>query len=131
VVFVKKMPAGEKHLAILFWFAAISTAVALIPAVLVWRWPTGQEWLLAGLMGLLGVGAQAAVVRAYRLGEATAVAPFDYARLLFAALFGFLVFTEVPDQWTVLGAAIIIGSTVYIARREARLGRQPPGPAPH
>ncbi|NBB82657.1 MAG: EamA family transporter [Alphaproteobacteria bacterium] len=131
VVFVKKMPAGERHLAILFWFAAISTAVALVPALLVWRWPSGEEWALAGLMGLLGVGSQAAVVRAYRTGEATAVAPFDYSRLLVAALFGFLVFAEVPDVWTIAGAAVIVGSTVYIARREATLGRQPPGPAPH
>jgi len=131
VVFVKKLPAGERHLAILFWFAAISTAVAIVPAVFVWRWPTPEEWALAGLMGVFGVGSQAAIVRAYRAGEATAVAPFDYARLLFATLFGFALFSEIPDLWTAAGAAVIIGSTVYIARREARLGRPGGGPPAH
>jgi drug/metabolite transporter (DMT)-like permease len=65
------------------------------------------------------------------MGEATAVMPLDYSRLLFAAAFGFALFAEVPDGWTVAGAAVIVASTVYIARREARTGTVPaPGAAP-
>lgn len=77
-------------------------------------------------MGLLGGASQACLVAAYRTGEATAVAPFDYTRLLFATVLGLILFGEVPDGWTVAGAAIIVASTTYIARREARLGKTPP-----
>ena len=102
-----------------------------VPAAIVWQPMTGELVLVAIAMGLLGVGAQAAIVQGYRIGEATAVAPFDYSRLLFATLFGLVLFTEVPDLWTFAGAAVIVVSTVYIARREARLGRSKSGPAPH
>jgi drug/metabolite transporter (DMT)-like permease len=50
------------------------------------------------------------------------VAPFDYSRLLFSALFGLALFAEVPDVWTMAGAALIVASTIYIARREAMVG---------
>jgi hypothetical protein len=61
------------------------------------------------------------LVRGYAVGEATAVTPFDYSRLIYAGLFGYLIFAEIPDLWTVAGALIIVGSTIYIARREAKL----------
>ncbi len=58
-----------------------------------------------------------------RVGEATAVAPFEYSRLLFAAVVGMLFFAESPSFETLLGAALIVGSSLYIAVREARLGK--------
>ena len=57
------------------------------------------------------------------VAEATAVDPVDYVRLLIATGFGFVLFGELPDIWTLVGALIIISSTLYITRREARLGR--------
>jgi drug/metabolite transporter (DMT)-like permease len=63
------------------------------------------------------------MVRGFALGEATAIMPFDYMRLLFAGVVGFLVFAEMPDRWTVAGAAIIVAATLYIALRELRLGK--------
>ena len=131
VALVKKLPTTERNLTVLAYFAIISTTVMAVPAAIVWQPMTGELVLVAIAMGLLGVGAQAAIVQGYRIGEATAVAPFDYSRLLFATLFGLVLFTEVPDLWTFAGAAVIVVSTVYIARREARLGRSKSGPAPH
>ena len=61
------------------------------------------------------------MVNSLRVGEATAVAPFEYSRLLFAALIGFFVFAEVPADSTWMGMALIVTSTLYIAIREARL----------
>jgi len=131
VLLVKRMPAAESTLSVLFYFAVLSTLGLLGPALVVWQTPTWTELGLLVAMGLFGVGAQAAVVTGYRMGEATAVAPFDYSRLLFAAAFGFALFAEVPDGWTVAGAAVIVASTVYIARREGRAGTVPaPGAAP-
>jgi drug/metabolite transporter (DMT)-like permease len=116
---VKAMPGQEKDVTLLFSFGAISTVVLAVPCWLVWQDPTAREWGLLLLVGLIGVGAQAAVIRAYRIGaDASLVAPFDYARLLVAAAFGFSLFGEVPDVWTGIGASIIVGSTLYIAHRE-------------
>jgi drug/metabolite transporter (DMT)-like permease len=82
--------------------------------------------MMAGC-GFCGTAAQSCTVQAYAEAEATQIAPFSYTQLVFAGGFGFLVFGEVPDGWTVAGAAIVIASTLYIARRRATLG-QPPQP---
>lgn len=131
VTLVKKIPIREPHVTVLFYTAIVSTVVTAVPAALVWQSPSGEDWLLAVLIGGVGVASQACVVRGYRIGEATAMAPFDYSRLLFATGFGFVFFLEVPDLPTFVGAGVIIASTVYIARREARLGTAKAGPAEH
>jgi len=68
----------------------------------------------------MGTAAIFLMARAFELADASLIAPFDYARLPFVALFGYLLFDQIPDIYTVLGAAIIIGSAFYIARRESR-----------
>ena len=59
-----------------------------------------------------------------RAGEATAVIPFEYSRLIYALVIGFLIFAEIPSVWTLVGGAVIIGATLYIALREAQLGKR-------
>jgi drug/metabolite transporter (DMT)-like permease len=81
-------------------------------------WP----WLL--LVGLLGTLGQYFWTHALRVGEASSLAPFSYLQLLIVAVLAWLAFGETPDRWTALGAAIIVGSSLYIARREAMLARQ-------
>lgn len=133
VVLVKKMSAQETTLTMLAYFGALSSLLMVIPALLTWQWPTATDWVLLLLIGVLGVTGQNFIIRAYRIGEATAVAPFDYARLLFATVAGYIAFAEVPDHWTLAGAAIVIGSTLYIAHRETRhggSGRPPRGACP-
>jgi drug/metabolite transporter (DMT)-like permease len=85
-----------------------------------WSWPSAGTWLLLALIGTTGALSQYWWILAFRAGEASAVAPFDYSRLLFSAGFGFVFFAEVPDGWTLAGAALIVASTIYIARREAQ-----------
>ena len=57
--------------------------------------------------------------RAFAVTDATAVLPFDFARLPFAAIIGFLVFSDLPDLWAWVGGAIIFAASIYIARHEA------------
>ena len=118
---VKRLPAEETPLSMLFWFSLAATLLTAPLAAVVWRAPNAEEWLWLIAMGVLGAGAQFLIIRAYKVGEATFVAPFDYSKLLIAGAIGFFVFAEVPDLWTLAGAAIIVASTLYIARREARL----------
>lgn len=130
-VVIKKLSATESQLSILLSFGIVSTAASAVPAALVWQTPTAEEWVLLLLIGGVGTLAQSFGIRGFREGEATAVAPFDYTRLLFAGLLGYAVFGDVPTVQTLMGAALIVGSTLYIARREAALGRRPSpaGPA--
>ena len=120
-IIIKKLSRTEPTVVIVFWFTTGGTVLALIPAILVWRTPTAAEWGLLVLMGLLGLAGQAAMTRGFALGEVSAVVSFDYLRLIFAGLIGIVLFAEVPDIWSVTGAAIIIGSTLYIIRREIKL----------
>ncbi len=124
-VVIKKLSATEAPLSILFSFGIVSTVVSAVPAALVWQTPTPSDLALMLLIGAVGSAAQSCGIRGFRAGEATAVAPFDYFRLLFAGLFGYLLFGDVPTPYTLMGAGLIVASTLYIARREASLGRRP------
>lgn len=126
VIFVKKLIKTERPVTVLFYFGLISSLGALAPALPGWIWPDWQQLALLFLMGALGASAQSLVIRAYMVSEATIVSPFDYFRLIFAALFGFLFFAEIPEALTAAGAGIIIAATLYIAHREAILGRRSP-----
>lgn len=121
IVIVKVMPRAEKTLTMLFWFGAFSIPITLVPAILVWEWPTTIEWIWLVVMALSGVVSQWLFILAFRTGEASFVAPIDYVRLVFVTVTGYLVFAEIPTIWTLLGAAIIVGATFYIMRRETRL----------
>ncbi len=123
VVTMKILSRTESILTILTYFGLISSLVSLIPALLAWQWPTLTQLALLGLIGALGVGSQSFLVRAYAIGEATFVAPFDYVRLLYAGVLGYIFFSEIPDAWTLAGAGLIVTSTLYIARREAKLAK--------
>ena len=125
VVLVKKLSASERQTTMLFYFGLTTTAAMAVPAMMFWRTPTLPDLGLLCLLGFLGATAQSLTFRAYRAGEATVVVPFDYGRLIFAGIFGYVLFAEVPDRWSVAGAVIIVGATVYIAWREAQFGRAP------
>ncbi|MDP6872152.1 MAG: DMT family transporter [Alphaproteobacteria bacterium] len=124
-VMIKKLSTTESPESMLFYFGAVSSLVALGPALMVWRAPTFAELSFLMAIGALGAAGQYCMIRAYRIGEATALLPFDYTRLLFAGAIGFLLFAEIPDNWTVTGALIVVAATLYIGIREARLGRKP------
>jgi drug/metabolite transporter (DMT)-like permease len=121
VTLVKRLPATETPLTMLFYFGLFATVLSLGPAIYAWQWPTALEWLLLIGVGVLGALSQMFWIRAFRAGEASAVAPFDYMRLPMAATMGFIGFSELPTLWTFIGAAVIVASTLYIAHREAQL----------
>ncbi|MFP6778103.1 MAG: DMT family transporter [Alphaproteobacteria bacterium] len=74
-------------------------------------------------IGVAGALAHFALIKAFESGEASLVAPFDYGQLIGAAFFGYVIFAELPDLWTWVGASIIVASGIYVARREAVLKR--------
>jgi drug/metabolite transporter (DMT)-like permease len=75
------------------------------------------------LIGCLGTGAQLCLIRAFSLAEAGAVAPFAYVGILFATLWGVVLYGEWPDAATVLGALVIVAAGLYVWHRETRARR--------
>lgn len=128
ITLVKRFPAGESQAVMLLYFCIASILVTAVPAVVAWRTPEPVEWLLFAGVGFVGLASQAMMIKAFRTGEASFVAPFDYAKLIFAGALGFFFFGEVPDAAFLAGALVIIAATLYIARREARIR---PSHSPH
>lgn len=101
------------------------TALFSVPlAIPVWAMPqTMAVWGVVGMLVSTGLIRLFADIQAYRFGEASVLAPITYLRLILIGGAAYLMFGEVPDQMAILGTVIIIGSALYIARREARLAR--------
>ncbi len=116
---IKILSRTDSTGAIVFYMVLVLTPASLVPALFVWRTPTPEElvWLLA-LGGAATLG-HLCLTRAFSVAEATQVVPFDFIRLPLIALIGYFFFGEAIDAWTGVGAAIIVGSSVYIAHREA------------
>ncbi len=120
---IKILSRTESTNAIITYTVIYLTPMSLLPALFVWRTPDMDTLLwLAALGGLATLG-QFGLTRAFAAADASAMLPFDFARLPFAALIGFLAFGEQPDLWTWGGAAVIAAATIYIAHREAKVAR--------
>lgn len=107
----------------MFWVGVVTVLGALPPAVLEWRTPGIADALLIALGASIGAAGLWLILIAYRLGEASALAPIPYLRLVFAALAGWLLFAERPDAWTIAGCLTIAASAVLLARAETRKPR--------
>lgn len=124
VLLVKTLSRTEDTVAMVLIMNLILTPLSLVPALFVWVWPS---WPVLGYLILIGSIASIshlALTRSYALADASAMIPFDYARLPFVAFLAYFAFGEVPDEWTWVGAGIIASSAIYIARREAKLARE-------
>ena len=114
---------GEGFLTMVFYFMLFATIFSGLGALPVWQ-PLRLEdlplYLVMAVAGTLGI---TLVSQAFRLGPAAVVSPFEYSILIWASLIGWIVWREVPDAWTYLGAAVIAGSGLYILFRETRQAR--------
>jgi drug/metabolite transporter (DMT)-like permease len=118
VISVRRLSQTESTATLLIYQALFVGALAGVP--LFWLWVTPD---LNGVLFLLGMGIVATVgqwvgVKALRLGEASVIGNIQYMQLIYAAILGYFLFKEVPDIYTIAGAAIIVGASVYIFHRE-------------
>jgi len=109
---------------IICWQTCLMIVFFLPPALLQWQAPTWSELGLLAIAGVLGTSANMCLVNAYKVAEISALQPLTFLNIVWASLMGLLVFADIPDHWTFIGAAVIVASTTYIARREARADRQ-------
>ncbi len=123
-ILVRLLSRHDHDVVSLFWFSLAASAVSMIGAIPEWKWPTPMDWVWLILLGLLGGVAQILITRAWRLAPAAVLAPFDYASIVLAVLFGYLWFKEEPS-WTVwFGLPLVMGSGLYILHRERVRARE-------
>jgi len=122
-VIVKHSTRTDHPDKVVFFLMIYVTPLIALPAALVWTTPDLRQLALMVGIGAFATLNQRFLSRAFASADATAVLSFDFARLPFAALVGWIVFAELPDVWTWVGGAVIFGASVYIAHRESRLRR--------
>ncbi len=108
---------------ILFYSAIGAFLVGGFNSVSIWTQPDTADWGLLLLVGVWGVFGSYAVIRAYRLGEASMLAPLEYTALIWSIMFDFWLFSLTPVPAVLFGAAIVIASNVYIAHREHKVAK--------
>lgn len=119
-LFVKVLAREDRPDTITLYQLIYMLPINFIPTIFVWVWPTPEQWIWAVLLGVLTTMAQRCYTRAYAVADASAIQPFDFMRLPFAVLLGFIMFAEWPDLWSVIGGVIIFGSSVFVAHGETR-----------
>ncbi len=120
VVSIKKLAKTEPTRVIMFYYAFWNALIALIPTLFIWVQPEGWEWAMLTLIGFLGISGQALITKGLTLGDASALAPLDYSRIVYAALLGFILFGEIPGVWSFAGMAIIVASSIYLVMTEKK-----------
>ncbi|MFM1813381.1 MAG: hypothetical protein RLZ98_76 [Pseudomonadota bacterium] len=120
VICIKKLSETEPTRVIMFYYAFWNAVAAAIPTIFLWLTPTWPEFALLCLVGVLGIGGQALITHGFAQGDTTALVPLDYTRIPYTALIGYIVFSELPSQWSLVGMALIVASSFYLVQSETK-----------
>ncbi len=118
---VKKLTLTDTPQAIVTWMVIILIPITFIPAVMVWQWPSFETWLYLWGIAILGTLAHFSWTKSCSMAEITSLQPIEFIKLPIMALFGWLIFSEIPGNWTLIGGLIIFVSTIYISHREIKV----------
>lgn len=122
----KVMSRSESSLTIVAYMNMFLAFYSLGPALWFWTWPSAEGWGLMVLIAVTGTLAQLCIAQSLRETEPTVVMPFDFLKLIWAAVLGFWVFGEIPDRYIWIGGTVIFASSFYLAWRENQLRSEAP-----
>jgi len=114
VIWIKRLSATEPTRVIMFYYAFWNAVIALPPALWFWVTPTWTEFALLAGVAFLGIAGQGLITHGFTMGEASALVPLDYFRIVYSALIGYLIFNELPDGWSFLGMSVIVSASLYL-----------------
>ncbi len=100
----------------LLYMAAVGAVASTCFGIPAWQPPAPAEWALLGIYSVTGMIAHLLLIKALEYAPAAILQPFNYSLLVFASLVGLLVFGELPDTWTIAGAALVLAGGMYAAR---------------
>ncbi|PQJ64791.1 hypothetical protein BTO10_07260 [Vibrio chagasii] len=112
VICVREMANVESKTVVLAYQAIFVGAVALIPAIIEWQWPTWSELALLVLVGVISSIGQCFGVTAYKWGEANVVSNVEYSQMIYSMVLGYLLFAELPNSLALIGASVILFSAI-------------------
>jgi drug/metabolite transporter (DMT)-like permease len=118
MILTRRLGSTESAGAMTFYSALVFLAVGLVAAPFTWIQPTPIGLLQMAATGLLAGSAQYCLTEAFRIAPPSVVAPFEYTSLIWAILFGFLVWGDVPTTLVLIGAAVVIISGIYVLHDE-------------
>jgi drug/metabolite transporter (DMT)-like permease len=130
MISIRRLGTTEPAATTVFYFTLFAAVLATISLPFQWVTPDSFNLLLLVGIGLLGGFAQLAMTQAFRLAPVALIAPFDYGALVFAVLFGYVIWRDVPDPYIIVGAVIVVASGLYILHRETMLGKLRQGRPP-
>lgn len=117
IVLVKSLTRTDAAVAISFWMLVVQSAIGLVPALIVWQWPSVQTWGWVVVVAFCGTYSHYCFARAMQLADATVVVPMDFLRVPLTALVGWLAYSEKLDLLTLLGIGLIlIGNVLNLTR---------------
>jgi drug/metabolite transporter (DMT)-like permease len=116
-VFVRKLSVSEPPMRVVFYFTLFSTVISLLPFLFHPQWPDARGWLLLAGIGGVNTLAQWFLSLAYGSAPAARIAPVSYLTVLLAALFGWMLWDEVPDHYAIGGAVLIFASALLVMRQ--------------
>lgn len=122
MIAIRRMAATESATAIALYFQLTCMGVSMATLPFAWITPGVGDLLLLVLMGVMGGFGQLFMTNSYRFAQASVIANFDYVAMIWAILFGWLLFSELPAPAVYVGSIIVIGSGIFIAWRERQLG---------
>lgn len=120
VALIMKKASNENSITAVLYVSFGITCLSLPVAASVWVWPSAYALAVMAAIGALGTTGWFAFAYAFKLADASALAPYDFTRLPFIAVPAYLFFGEVPDVWTWIGAAVIFGSSILVTRAEVK-----------
>lgn len=120
VLGIKSLAKTEPTRVIMFYYGVWNSLFALVPALFLWVSPTVPELALLVIIGFLGIAGQSMITHGFTQGDATALVPLDYSRIVYSAALGFLVFGEIPGPWSLLGMALIVAASLHLVLTEKK-----------
>ena len=119
VICIKRLARTESTRVIMFYYAFWTAAFSFVPTLWLWVTPTWSELALLAIVGFLGISGQAMITHGWTMGDATALVPLDYGRIVYSAFFGYVLFGELPGAWSLAGMALIVAASLYLVLSEA------------
>ena len=122
-IYARRLAGSETANSMMFWSALATIILALLSLPFGWKLPSLLDWGLLAMAGLFIGVAHYLMIESYRVSQAAVVAPFKYSGILWAVMFGYIVWGDVPDALIICGGALVIASGLYILHRETKRKR--------
>ena len=116
-IMIKTLVRSDPPDTIAAWLFVTQTLILLVPTLFVWKMPSLEEWGLFAFIGAMSVILQRTYNRGIQAADISIAMPFNFTRLIWAAILGWLIFAEFPDFWTWLGGTIIFVASIWLTRQ--------------